>query len=251
MMVLIMLVSSFILYLMFEFDKDRVVIQAIGPYTNSEQRLAWLDQNGYNEPFLWRYVSWVGRALTGDFGTSIQFNRPVMEILLPRLANTGDPGGLCVFVITVAISLVLGVLSGISRGQPARPHHHGVLGAHDLDPGIRLGDLPRRHLRLLARLAAGLVVLLQRLFLDRAGPAGGRRSSSINFGYYTRMTRASMAEVMTFAIRAHRYPQGPAVQARRHAGTPAQCADRALHRDDPAAQLSAVRRDRDRGVLRL
>ena len=44
MMILIMLVSSFILYVLFEFDKDRVVIQAIGPYTAMEQRQAWLEQ---------------------------------------------------------------------------------------------------------------------------------------------------------------------------------------------------------------
>ena len=194
MMALIMLVSSFILYLMFEYDKDRVVIQAIGPYTNSAQRLAWLDQNGYNEPFLWRYVSWVGRALTGDFGTSIQFNRPVMDILLPSLANTGILA-LWVFTLTVAISLVLGVLSGIAEGS---------IGDRFISVfSVLTTSVPE--FASATFLLAIFVYWLNWLPGTSAGSAELFRKELIlpvavlvifNFGYYTRMMRASMAEVM-------------------------------------------------------
>src|SRR5262245_52277903 len=116
MMLVIMLVSSFILYVLFDFDKHGVVIQAIGPYTSEGQRQAWLDQHGQPEPSLQRHVGWVGRAVTGDCGESIQYNRPVMEIILPSLLNTAILA-LWVFSLTVLISLTLGVLSGIAEGR--------------------------------------------------------------------------------------------------------------------------------------
>ena len=72
-----------------------------------------------------------------------------------------------------------------------------------------------------------------------------------NFGYYTRMTRASMAEVMTSQYVRTAVLKGLPYNRGGHAPCAAQRADRALHGDDPAAQLFAVGRRRDRGVLRL
>ena len=194
MMLLIMLVCSFILYVLFELDKDRVVIQAIGPYTSAEQRQAWLEQNGYNEPFLERYVAWVGRALTGDFGTSIQFDRPVTEVILPSLLNTAILA-LWVFSLTVLISLTLGVLSGIAEGRP-------------MDRSISLFSVLTTSVPEFASatfLLAIFVFWLGWLPGTSSGAGSLFRKELIlpvavlvtfNFGYYTRMMRASMAEVM-------------------------------------------------------
>ena len=79
-----MLVSSFILYLLFEFDKDRVVIQAIGPYTSEEQRQAWLSKRIY-EPFF-DAIRRVGRAWR-DFGT-----RSVQQAVMRSSAEPNEPG---------------------------------------------------------------------------------------------------------------------------------------------------------------
>src|SRR3546814_11256066 len=35
---------------------------------------------GFNEPLYVQYFTWLGRLLTGDFGSSIQTGRPVLEI---------------------------------------------------------------------------------------------------------------------------------------------------------------------------
>ena len=70
-----------------------------------------------------------------------------------------------------------------------------------------------------------------------------------DFGYVARMTRASMAEVMTSQY--IRTPCSRAAAAAVIGPRAAQRADRALHRDRPAAQLAALGRDRGRGVLRL
>ena len=241
-MILIMLTISLILFLLFEGDKYNVAAKVLGPYSTLAQRDLWLEQNGYNQPLWWRYVSWVWRFIHGDFGTSIMFNTPVAKLLGEHLANTAILAG-CVFSLTVIISLVLGVFSGIAEGGAARPFDHGAVGADHLGAGIRLGDIPGGDLRLLARLAAGQLVLLQRHRLDRTGAAGGG-AGDLQF----RLLHAHDARLdgrsHDLAICAHRRPQGPAIPPGGDPACLAQCADRAVHGDGAAAQLSPVRRDR-------
>ena len=59
-MVLIMLVVSLILFAIFETDKLAVAGKVLGPYSSTEQREIWLEENGYNQPFWTRYVIWAG-----------------------------------------------------------------------------------------------------------------------------------------------------------------------------------------------
>ena len=82
--------------------------KVLGPYSSTEQRELWLEEKGYNRPFLLRYVEWVGNALRGDFGDSIRFKTPVSNLLWDRLGNTGILA-LCVFAIMIPLSLALGV----------------------------------------------------------------------------------------------------------------------------------------------
>ncbi len=115
-MILIMLVISVMLFVFFEGDKLNLAMRVLGPYSTMEGRVQWLADNGYDRPLIERYLSWLGGFLTGDWNESAQFSAPVLKFLAPRLANTAILAG-CVFVITVAISLVLGVLSGISEAS--------------------------------------------------------------------------------------------------------------------------------------
>ena len=105
-MILIMLTISLILFILFEGDKYNVAAKVLGPYSTLGQRDLWLEQNGYNRPFLARYVEWVGNAVQGDFGQSVRFKTPVNELLGDRLANTGLLA-LCVFVIMIGPSIRL------------------------------------------------------------------------------------------------------------------------------------------------
>ena len=193
-MVLIMAVISIILFLVFESDKLSVAAKVLGQYSLMEQRLSWLEQNGYNEPAHWRYLTWVGNFVTGDWGRSIQFDEPVWDLIMPRLANTGILGGF-VLVITISISLVLGVLSGIAEGSLR-------------DRTITVVSVITTSIPEFA--SATLLVGIFVFWLDwLPGTSSFRDGFSLvelllptavlviyNFGYYTRMTRASMAEVM-------------------------------------------------------
>lgn len=194
-MLLIMASVSFLLFVIFESDKMGVAGKVLGPYSSTEQREAWLEQNGYNRPFLIRYGEWVGNALTGDFGQSIRFKTPVNELLWDRLASTGLLA-LCVFAIMIPLSLCLGVLAGMREGSA-------------MDRTISFVSILTTSIPEFASatfLVALLVFKLGWLPGTSAMTGGFTWSEMVlpvavlvlyDFGYVARMTRASMAEVMT------------------------------------------------------
>lgn len=193
-MILIMFVISVLLFVFFEGDKLNLAMRVLGQYSTMEGRLEWLEQNGYNRPLVMRYFSWVAGFFTGDWKESAQFSTPVYNFLLPRLANTAILGGL-VFLVTVSISLVLGVISGIAEAS-FRDRTITVL-------SVLTTSIPEFAS---ATFLVAVFVYWLGWFPGSSSFANGFSWRELilpvatlviyNFGYYTRMTRASMAEVM-------------------------------------------------------
>ena len=79
--------------------------------TMSEAKRAQLAQYwGVGTPLLERYANWLASVLQGDWGTSLRFNAPVMEVLGNRAANS-----LALLGIAWVASGVLGLLLGGQR----------------------------------------------------------------------------------------------------------------------------------------
>lgn len=195
MMILIMLVVALLLFVMNEGDPRLIARSVLGPYAQNEQLDAWIVQNGYDRPLLVRYVEWIGRVLSGDLGDSIIYKRPVNEIFWDRLGNTGILAGVT-FVVMVVVALTLGVLAGMKEGS-AQDRVISVF-------SITTTSIPEY----------ASAVLLAWIFVFSLGwlPGTSSMTSGFNvvelilpvmvltlygFGYVARMTRASMAEVMT------------------------------------------------------
>jgi len=70
---------------------------------------------GLDRPYVEQYFSFVGRALTGDFGMSLRARKPVSELLLERLPNSLK---LAVFAmgVSLAIAFPLGILAAYKKG---------------------------------------------------------------------------------------------------------------------------------------
>jgi len=194
-MLLIMLVVSFLLFSLFETDKMQVAGKVLGPYSSVEQREIWLENNGYNEPFLKRYGIWVLNAARGDFGESIQLKVPVSEVLGDRLANTGILA-LGLFLLMIPIALTMGIFAGMKEGSFR-------------DRAISVTAVVTTSIPEFAS-----ATFLTAVFVFWLGWLPGTSSMSDGFelqqlvlplmvlllydvGYVARMTRASMAEVMT------------------------------------------------------
>ena len=195
MMILIMLVVALLLFVMNEGDPRLIARSVLGPYAQDQQLDAWITQNGYDRPMMVRYFEWIGRVLSGDLGDSIIYKRPVNEIFWDRLGNTGILAGVT-FVVMVVIALTLGVLAGMKEGST----QDRVISVFS----ITTTSIPEY----------ASAVLLSWIFVFQLGwlPGTSSMTSGFNvvelilpvtvltlygFGYVARMTRASMAEVMT------------------------------------------------------
>ncbi len=69
---------------------------------------------GLDRPILVRYGNWLQAALGGDLGYSRIHNRPVLEILLPRLGNTFVLLGLSL-ALALALALPLGIYAALRQ----------------------------------------------------------------------------------------------------------------------------------------
>ena len=195
MMVLIMLVVALLLFLINEGDPRLIARSVLGPYAQVQQLDAWVVENGYDRSIFIRYFEWIGRMLGGDLGQSVIYKRPVNEIFWDRLGNTGILAGVT-FVIMVLIGLTLGVLAGMKEGSPQ-------------DRAISVFSIITTSIPEYAS-----AVFLVGIFVFWLGWLPGTSSMTsgfdpvqmilpvfvltlYGFGYIARMTRASMAEVMT------------------------------------------------------
>jgi len=193
-MVLTMVVVSILLFLLLEFNSEAVAIKVLGPYSSDEQRNIWLENNGYFDPLVIRYVRWLGNFVIGDFGESIRFKVPVSEVLGPRLVNTAILGAVTLAIVTV-LGLVFGVLAGMREGSK-------------LDRTISVTSVVTTSVPEFASavLLSAVFVFYLDLLPGTSGMSSGFDPVQLvlpvlvlvlyDFGYVTRMTRASMAEVM-------------------------------------------------------
>ena len=189
-----MLMVSFIVFLVLEANVEDVAVKVLGAYSAADQREAWLAANGYNDPFLLRYVRWLGDFVTGDWGRSTHYRVPILEILPQRLAATGLLAG-ATLALMVPIALVLGILAGMREGSAM---DRGVSFFSVLTTSIPefatavflsaifvfwLGLLPGASTMIAGFSALELVLPVSVLTLYSAG-------------YLARITRASMVEAM-------------------------------------------------------
>jgi peptide/nickel transport system permease protein len=70
---------------------------------------------GLDRPYVEQYLSFIGRAVTGDFGMSLRARKPVSELIRERLPNSLS---LAAFAMTIsmAIAFPLGVLAAVKKG---------------------------------------------------------------------------------------------------------------------------------------
>lgn len=67
---------------------------------------------GFDRPIAVQYLSWLGNAIQGDFGTSIYFRLPVSDLILDRLPTTMMLG-VSAIIFAITLSIPLGVLAAM------------------------------------------------------------------------------------------------------------------------------------------
>jgi peptide/nickel transport system permease protein len=200
-MILIMGVVSFMLFFIFDSDKfkKQIAVAELGGFAISalsdQDYNAWLEKKGLNVPFYERYFKWVGGILHGDLGKSYQTNEPVATLVANRLGKTGILA-FWVFALMIPLSLTFGIIAGMKEGS-AQDRLTSFI-------SILTTSLPE---------IATAVILMSIFALElkwvpsNSAMVGGWDWRALilpvmtlvlyDFGYVARMTRASMAEVMT------------------------------------------------------
>lgn len=73
-------------------------------------------QMGLDQPLVWRYLSWAGGLLTGDFGRSYTYSAPVSSLIAERLV-VSLPLALMALFLSTAIALPVGIFAAARRGR--------------------------------------------------------------------------------------------------------------------------------------
>ncbi len=87
-----------------------------GPDATPAQRAEAARKLGLDQPYIVQYLKYLERLLFhGDFGTSIEFRRPVIELFIDRLPNTLTLAAVALAFGTF-LGIPLGVISATRRG---------------------------------------------------------------------------------------------------------------------------------------
>jgi peptide/nickel transport system permease protein len=114
---LVLAFASFAIYVLLGLmPGDPVDLMASGnPTITPEDMRRLRELHGIDRPILERYASWALAALSGDLGYSRTFNRPVLAVVGPYLANTAVLM-LTAFALALAFGIALGLLAAANRG---------------------------------------------------------------------------------------------------------------------------------------
>lgn len=93
-----------------------VATMILGQYSSEEKVAALETRLGLNEPLHVQYIDWLSGILTGDWGMSLIYNKPIPELLVPRLIHSLQLALVTMVIITV-IGISLGVLAGVKHNK--------------------------------------------------------------------------------------------------------------------------------------
>jgi peptide/nickel transport system permease protein len=185
-----MIIVSVVVFSLARLSGDPLIIMM--PAEATEKDIALMRSHlGFDRPWLIQYWMFISRAFRGDFGHSIRFNRPALEVVLDRIPATLQLGGAAIFIVFL-IALPVGVYSAVFRRSLFDYIGRGFAALGQAMPPFWLGLV---------------FVLFFSVFL-RWLPSSGHGTvahiilPSITLGWYAvaglmRLTRSSMLDVLS------------------------------------------------------
>jgi peptide/nickel transport system permease protein len=114
---LTLLLVSVMIFAIVEVLPGDVAHRILGRSATAENLALMREQLHLNDPAVERYFRWLGGVLQGDFGRSLVSDRPVSEILGPRVLNTLLLSGFA-FLLYIPMSLAPAIVQAVRRDQP-------------------------------------------------------------------------------------------------------------------------------------
>jgi peptide/nickel transport system permease protein len=117
--VLVLVATSVIAFLLPRLVPGDPAAAVAGPDASPQTIAAIRTQLGLDKPLITQYFDWIGGVFTGDLGQSLQFRRPVSELVGDRLGSTVQLA-LLAAIFLVIFGIGLGILAGSARSRWAR-----------------------------------------------------------------------------------------------------------------------------------
>ncbi|MFC2105609.1 ABC transporter permease [Candidatus Bipolaricaulota bacterium] len=116
-MFMTLFVASLVVYGAMQLVPGDPVVAMFFPNIPSAERLESIrEELGLNQPFLVRYIRWLGGALRGDLGESYKQYRPVTDIMKQTIPPT-IALALAGLLVSLFIGIPVGVLAGITEKE--------------------------------------------------------------------------------------------------------------------------------------
>ncbi len=89
-------------------------LKAQGQDVGLDEELALRRQYGLDQPYYIQYFKWASQMLRGNMGRSFEFNRPVWDVIQPRLGMTILVAGVSL-IFTYVMAIPIGIYSAVRQ----------------------------------------------------------------------------------------------------------------------------------------
>ena len=116
----LMIVVTILTFVLMELSPIDPVTAYVGASTKvgAEQRALIAEQWGLNKPPLERFMAWAGNMLQGNWGESLIYRRPVMEVIGQKFQTSLVLMAIA-WILSGILGFCLGILAGIKQGKLA------------------------------------------------------------------------------------------------------------------------------------
>ncbi|PYH01934.1 ABC transporter permease [Arthrobacter stackebrandtii] len=105
---------TLLVFVVLQFAPGDRAVAALGEGASQQALEQYREANGLNDPLFIQYFNYLGKLLTGDFGTTLPPAKPITEVIASAFPVTLQLTFLGV-LIAVVISLIFGVLAALYR----------------------------------------------------------------------------------------------------------------------------------------
>ena len=114
-MIVVVVFATLFVFLMSRASGDPRTVY-LSEYTTKADWDKWGEEMGLDRPIFVQYVTWLGKAATGEFGTSLRDQIDAFDVIKARIPATLQLSGGALLFATI-VGVPLGVLSAVRRGS--------------------------------------------------------------------------------------------------------------------------------------
>lgn len=110
-------IVSILAFAMMRLAPGDAAVMALPDYASEEQIALMRAKLGLDKPYVTQYFMYLKGLLKGDFGTSVLYEKPCLDVIMERLPATLSVTVVCSAMVLL-VSIPLGIIAGVNKGGP-------------------------------------------------------------------------------------------------------------------------------------